>query len=69
MAVVKMMSEKGMKTVSEDPEVTDVARITTGNEESHEATSTLPVKSNIRGCLQVLGAFFIFFNVWFVNFL
>lgn len=63
-----MLLEKGMKTVSEDPEVTDLAPITAKNEETHEATSTLPVKSNIRGCLQVLGAFFIFFNVWFVNF-
>lgn len=62
-----MFSEKG-KTAPSDLEATDLAHITE-DEESSEIPSTFAVKSKVHGCLQVLGAFFIFFNVWFVNYL
>ncbi|KAJ5964551.1 Major facilitator superfamily domain general substrate transporter [Penicillium vulpinum] len=58
-----MCSEKGTTPV--DPEITDLAPITE-NEESPEP-STATVKSKVHACLQVLGAFFIFFNVWGLN--
>ena len=57
-----MLSEKG-KT---QPEVTDLAHITE-DEESSGIHSTFAVKSKLYSCLQVLGAFFIFFNVWYVK--
>lgn len=60
-----MFSEKG-KTTPVDPEATDLAHITE-DEESSEVPSGFAVKGKVHGCLQVLGAFFIFFNVWSVN--
>lgn len=62
-----MFSEKG-KTAPVDPEAADLAHITE-DEESSEIPSTFCVKSKVDGCLQVLGAFFIFFNVWYVKYL
>jgi MFS family permease len=53
------MSEKDTKTIPADREISE-------NEDSPE-TPPIAVKSDIRGCLQVLGAFFIFFNVWYVT--
>lgn len=61
-----MMSEKDPKTIH-DPEVEDLAHITAENEHPQEVTAEIAAKSNLRGCLQVLGAFFIFFNVWSVK--
>ncbi|KAJ5788452.1 hypothetical protein N7457_003442 [Penicillium paradoxum] len=63
-----MLSEKDTKTIPDDPEVIDLAPVTAENEKSCGASSEFAVKSNVRGCLQVLGAFFIFFNVWGLNF-
>ncbi|OQE17435.1 hypothetical protein PENFLA_c024G07690 [Penicillium flavigenum] len=60
-----MFSEKG-KTAPLDTEATDLAHITE-DEESSEIPSTFAVKSKVHGCLQVIGAFFIFFNVWGLN--
>ena len=60
-----MFSEKS-KTAPIDPEATDLAHIRE-DEESSEVPSTFAVKGKVHGCLQVLGAFFIFFNVWSVN--
>jgi hypothetical protein len=60
------MLEKGTATAPVDPE-TDLAHIT--EDEESEIPSTFAVKSKVHGCLQVLGAFFIFFNVWSVNYL
>ncbi|KAJ5509217.1 hypothetical protein N7527_011360 [Penicillium freii] len=60
-----MFTEKG-KTALVDPEATDIAHITE-DEESSEVPSTFAVKGKVHGCLQVLGAFFIFFNVWGLN--
>ncbi|KAJ5543114.1 hypothetical protein N7535_005543 [Penicillium sp. DV-2018c] len=55
------MSEKD-KTIPAGGEISEV-----NNEDSQEtSTPAIAVKSNLRGCLQVLGAFFIFFNVWYV---
>ncbi|OQE38915.1 hypothetical protein PENCOP_c007G08469 [Penicillium coprophilum] len=59
------MSEKGIATAP-GPEITDLVHITK-DEESSEPPSTFAVKSKVHGCLQVLGAFFIFFNVWGLN--
>ncbi|CAG8908933.1 unnamed protein product [Penicillium egyptiacum] len=60
-----MFSEKG-KTAPVDSEATDLAHITEDGESS-EIPSTSAVKSKVHGCLQVIGAFFIFFNVWGLN--
>jgi hypothetical protein len=60
-----MFSEK-VKKAPCTPEITDLAPITADNEQPCEADPT-SAKSRVRGCLQVLGAFFIFFNVWYVN--
>ncbi|CAG7938096.1 unnamed protein product [Penicillium nalgiovense] len=48
-----------------DTEATDLAHIT--KDEESEIPSTFAVKSKVHGCLQVIGAFFIFFNVWGLN--
>lgn len=61
-----MFSEKATHTVPATSEVTDLAHITE-NEDQAEVPFSVPTKSILRGCLQVLGAFFIFFNVWLVN--
>lgn len=60
-----MFPEKG-KTAPADLEATDLAHITE-DEEPSEVPSTFAVKGKLHGSLQVLGAFFIFFNVWSVN--
>jgi hypothetical protein len=57
-----MFSEKG-KAASGTPEITDLVAITADNEQPCEVKPT-STKARLRGCLQVLGAFFIFFNVW-----
>lgn len=62
-----MFTEKG-KTAPVDPEATDLAHITE-DKESSKVPSTFAVKGKVHGCLQVLGAFFMFFNVWSVNIL
>jgi hypothetical protein len=62
-----MFSEKG-KTAPVDTEATDLAHIRE-DEESSEIPPNFAVKSKVHGCLQVIGAFFIFFNVWYVNYL
>ena len=61
-----MFSEKATHTVPATSEVTDLAHITE-NEDQPELLSSIPTRSILRGCLQVLGAFFIFFNVWLGN--
>ncbi|KAJ5373779.1 Major facilitator superfamily domain general substrate transporter [Penicillium concentricum] len=62
--MLNMFSEKGTAPV--DPEITDLAHIPE-DDQSSEIPSTFAVKSKVHGCLQVLGAFFIFFNVWGLN--
>jgi hypothetical protein len=63
-----MFSEKATHTVPDASDLTDLAPITE-NEDQSEAQSSVPSRSILRGCLQVLGAFFILFNVWSVNLL
>ena len=46
-----------------DPEVSEVAELApNANNESNSTT-----RSKLLGCFQVLGAFFVLFNVWFVD--
>ncbi|KAJ6075109.1 uncharacterized protein N7446_002886 [Penicillium canescens] len=62
-----MFSEKATHAVPATSEVTDLAHISE-NEDQPELLSSVPTRSILRGCLQVLGAFFIFFNVWGLSF-
>jgi hypothetical protein len=58
-----MFPEEKHITLPEGPDITELAPITAEDGDS----SSSSISSRIRGCLQVLGAFFILFNVWYVN--
>lgn len=57
-----MESDRALKTLPDKPEITEVAPFTADNE-----SNTTSSQSTLRGCSRVLGAFFMLFNVWFVN--
>ncbi|KAJ5338690.1 hypothetical protein N7452_005418 [Penicillium brevicompactum] len=58
-----MESDRALKTLPDKSEITEVAPFTTDNE-----SDTTSSQSTLRGCARVLGAFFMLFNVWGLNF-
>ncbi|CAI7650032.1 unnamed protein product [Penicillium bialowiezense] len=58
-----MDSDRALKTLPDKPEITEVAPFTADDE-----SNTTSSQSTLRGCSRVLGAFFILFNVWGLNF-
>lgn len=57
-----MDSDRALKTLPDKPEITELAPFTADDE-----SNTTSSQSTLRGCSRVLGAFFILFNVWFVD--